>query len=131
MNLRLFMSLVGMSFLWVGSQIPLYLFGSVIPLIYSEIGGAAGAYVWLIIGYMIPLAAVCPFVGALSDLFGRRLVAVTGQLLLIIGPIVLCTAKGGGRGLNVGVGMLVVATRSDSLTDISQAAWSCQVLELA
>ena len=59
MHFRLFLALVAMSFLWVGSQIPLYLFGSVLPLIYSDIGGA-DRYVWAVIGYLIPVAALCP-----------------------------------------------------------------------
>ena len=80
-----------MSFLWVGSQIPLYLYGSVLPLIYSDIGGV-DRYPWFVIGYLIPNAALCPFVGALSDLFGRRIVAIVGQILLIVGPIVTATA---------------------------------------
>lgn len=92
MTWRLFISLVAMSFLWVGSQIPLYLFGSVLPLIYGEIGGGDGRYLWMVIGYLIPISALCPFVGALSDLFGRRLVAAFGQVLLMIGPIVVSTS---------------------------------------
>lgn len=86
------MALTAMSFLWVGSQIPLYLFGSVLPIIYSDIGGA-DRYPWFVIGYLIPNAALCPFVGALSDMFGRRFVGITGQLLLILGPIVTTTAN--------------------------------------
>lgn len=89
-----------MSFLWVGSQIPLYLFGSIVPLIYSDIGGY-DRYIWLIIGYLIPNAALCPFVGALSDMFGRRSVAICGQLLLILGPVVTATAKE----MNIAIGM--------------------------
>ena len=89
-----------MSFLWVGSQIPLYLFGSVIPLIYSDIGGY-DRYIWLVIGYLIPNAALCPFVGALSDMFGRRSVAMCGQVLLILGPVVTATAKE----MNIAIGM--------------------------
>ncbi|BCS19854.1 uncharacterized protein APUU_20286S [Aspergillus puulaauensis] len=92
MSWKLFLPLVTMSFLWVGSQIPLYLFGSVIPLIYSDIGGY-DRYIWLVIGYLIPNAALCPFVGALSDMFGRRSVAICGQTLLILGPVVTATAK--------------------------------------
>ena len=89
---KIFLALLAMSFLWVGSQIPLYLFGSILPLIYSDIGGA-DRYVWMVIGYLIPCAGLCPFVGALSDMFGRRNVGLTGQLLLILGPIVTSTAK--------------------------------------
>lgn len=85
------MSLTAMAFLWVGSQIPLYLFGSVLAVIYSDIGGA-DRWTWFVIGYLIPNAAICPFVGALSDLFGPRGVAVVGQLFLIIGPVVTSVA---------------------------------------
>jgi Fungal trichothecene efflux pump (TRI12) len=92
MNMQLFLSLTAMAFLWVGSQIPLYLFGSVLPRIYSDIGGV-DRYVWFVIGYLIPNAALCPFVGALSDMFGRRYVAIFSQLMLIVGPIITATAQ--------------------------------------
>ena len=98
--MRLFLSLTAMSFLWVGSQIPLYLFGSVLPRIYQDIGGV-DRYVWFVIGYLIPNAALCPFVGALSDLFGRRMVAVAGQICLILGPIVTATANT----MNIAIGI--------------------------
>lgn len=99
MNARLFMTLLCMSFLWIGSQIPLYLFGSVLPLIYQDIGGV-DRYVWFVIGYLIPNAALCPFVGALSDLFGRQKVAIVGQVALIIGPIITATA----HSMNIAIG---------------------------
>ena len=92
MSLSLFTSLTAMSFLWVGSQIPLYMFGSVLPLIYNDIGGYY-IYLWLVIGYLVPNAALCPFVGALSDLVGRKPVAAVGQGLLVLGPVVTATAK--------------------------------------
>ena len=97
---RLFGALMAMSFLWVGSQIPLYLFGGVLPDLYGEIGGY-DRWVWLIIAYLIPDAALCPFVGALSDLFGRKPVAMMGQVFLIVGPIVTATAKQ----MNVAIGV--------------------------
>jgi len=91
MNARLFMTLASMSFLWVGSQIPLYLFGAVLPSIYKDIGGV-DRWVWFVIGYLIPNAALCPFVGALSDIYGRQKVAIFGQVMLIMGPIITSTA---------------------------------------
>lgn len=99
MNAKLFMTLTCMSFLWIGSQIPLYLFGSVLPIIYQDIGGV-DRYTWFVIGYLIPNAALCPFVGALSDLFGRQKVAIVGQVALIIGPIITATA----HTMNVAIG---------------------------
>lgn len=41
---------------------------------------------------LLALAAVCPFVGALSDLFGRRYIAMAGAALIVIGMIVCSTA---------------------------------------
>lgn len=104
MNFRLFTSLVALSFLWVGSQIPLYIYGSVLPDIYGDIGGSTnGRWVWMVIGYLIPNAALCPFVGALSDLFGRKWVAVFGQVMLIIAPVVVSTS----HTINTAIGMLL------------------------
>ena len=99
MSWQFFMILTCMSFLWIGSQIPLYLFGSVLPTIYQDIGGV-DRYVWFVIGYLIPNAALCPFVGALSDLFGRQKVAIVGQVALILGPIITATANS----MNIAIG---------------------------
>ena len=71
-----------------------------ISAVYNDIGGY-DRYIWLIIGYLIPNAALCPFVGALSDLLGRKVVAAIGQVLLVIGPIVTVTANQ----MNVAIGM--------------------------
>lgn len=111
------MALVAMSFLWVGSQIPLYLFGSVLPTIYSDIGGV-DRYPWFVVGYLIPNAALCPFVGALSDMFGRRLVGIIGQLLLILGPIITATA----HSMNIAIGKSSMSSTVHFLTISSRAS---------
>jgi MFS family permease len=49
---------------------------------------------------LYPNAALCPFVGALSDLFGRRNVAIVGQVCLILGPIITATA----HTMNIAIG---------------------------
>ena len=54
--MRKFMIFVAMGFLWTGSQIPLYLFGGIIPYIEETIGGS-DRYVWIALGNLIPLAA--------------------------------------------------------------------------
>lgn len=41
---------------------------------------------------LLSLAAICPFVGAISDLIGRRYVAITGAAFLVLGNIVSSTA---------------------------------------
>lgn len=86
------MSLLAMAFLWTGSQIPIYLFGGIPPIIYADIGGL-DRWTWFVLGALIALAAVCPFVGSMSDLFGRRYVALAGATILIVGVIIMSTAK--------------------------------------
>jgi len=124
MNWKLFSSLVAMSFLWVGSQIPLYLFGSVLPDIYGEVGGANGRWVWMVIGYLIPNAALCPFVGALSDLFGRKYVAAFGQVVLVIGPVVVSTAKT----INVAIGGMVISGLGAGLNELISLAGTSEMV---
>ena len=85
------MSLIAMAFLWTGSQIPVYIFGGIPPLIYGDIGGT-DRWTWFVLANLLALAAVCPFVGSLSDLMGRRYVAIMGAVLIIVGVTVASTA---------------------------------------
>ncbi len=90
--MKFWLAFFALSFSWTGSQIPLYLFGGIPPEIYSDIGGV-DRWIWMVVGYLIAFAAICPFTGALSDLLGRRYVAVLGFILIIIGMIVCSTAS--------------------------------------
>lgn len=85
------MALVSQAFLWTGSQIPVYLFGGVPPYIYADIGGH-DRWTWFVLANLLSLAAVCPFVGSLSDMFGRRYVALSGASFIVLGMIVCSTA---------------------------------------
>ncbi|KAG0651668.1 Trichothecene efflux pump TRI12 [Hyphodiscus hymeniophilus] len=91
MTIHRFMSLVAMAFLWTGSQIPVYLFGGIPPYIYADLGGT-DRWVWFVLANLLALAAVCPFVGAMSDLWGRRYVALAGASFIVLGMIVCSTA---------------------------------------
>ncbi|KAJ6786844.1 hypothetical protein PWT90_10660 [Aphanocladium album] len=125
MNLHLFTSLVALSFLWVGSQIPLFIYGSVLPDIYGDIGGSTnGRWVWMVIGYLIPNAALCPFVGALSDLFGRKWVAAFGQVLLIIAPVVVSTA----HAINTAIAGMVIAGLGAGLNELIALAGTSELV---
>jgi MFS family permease len=92
MTFRRICALIAMAFLWTGSQIPVYIFGGIPPYIYADIGGV-DRWIWFVLAYLLALAAVCPFVGSLSDLFGRRYIALFGSLLLIIAMCIASTAK--------------------------------------
>jgi MFS family permease len=107
MTFKKIMALIAMAFLWTGSQIPLYLYGGIPPYsktvcprlldfadritVYGELGGV-DRWTWFVLGNLFALGAMCPFVGSLSDLFGRRYVALFGASLLILGNIVTSTA---------------------------------------
>ncbi|KAN0076264.1 Major facilitator superfamily domain containing protein [Elaphomyces granulatus] len=92
MTFRRFMSFIALSMLLSGSQIPLYLFAGIAPYVYSDIGGT-DIYVWFAVANLLALAAICPFVGYLSDLLGRRYVAIAGSSLICAGAAVSSTAK--------------------------------------
>ena len=66
--------------------------GGIPPYIYADIGGT-DRWIWFVLAYLISLAGVCPFVGSLSDLIGRRYVSLMGSGLILIGVIVSSTAK--------------------------------------
>ncbi|PVH97455.1 MFS general substrate transporter [Periconia macrospinosa] len=91
MTFRRIMSLIAMAFLWTGSQIPVYLFGGIPPYVYGDIGGA-DRWIWFVLANLLSLAAICPFVGSISDIVGRRWVAIIGAGFLILGMIVCSTA---------------------------------------
>ena len=64
---------------------------------------------------MLALAGICPFVGSLSDLLGRRYVAILGAVLVCLGLIVSSTANtmntfiGGMAISGAGAGLLFLA----------------------
>ncbi len=47
---------------------------------------------WFITANLLATAAISPFVGALSDLMGRRYVAIIGNVTIIVGQIICGTA---------------------------------------
>jgi MFS family permease len=103
--------------------------GGVPPYIYGDIGGV-DRWVWFVLANLLALAAVCPFVGALSDLLGRRYVALIGASFIVLGMIVCSTA----HTMNIFICKLLrnlqLAHSEPMLTKL-QAAWLWQELVLA
>ncbi|KAJ8067348.1 hypothetical protein OCU04_004701 [Sclerotinia nivalis] len=117
MSFRRFMSLVAMAFLWTGSQIPVYIFGAIPPYIYSDLGGT-DRWIWFVLANLLALAGVCPFVGSLSDLLGRRYVALLGAVFVAIGMIVCSTAQT----MNTFIGGMAIAGIGAGINELTALA---------
>ncbi|RKL39897.1 hypothetical protein BFJ72_g6626 [Fusarium proliferatum] len=126
MTKRRFMALVSQAFLWTGSQIPVYLFGGVPPYIYADIGGH-DRWTWFVIANLLSLAAVCPFVGSLSDMFGRRYVALSGASFIVLGMIVCSTA----HNMNVFIGGMVLAGVGAGINELTALAATSEMAPTA
>ncbi|KAK8212787.1 hypothetical protein M8818_002952 [Zalaria obscura] len=117
MTFKRIMSLIAMAFLWTASQIPVYLFGGVPPYIYADIGGT-DRWIWFVLANLLSLAAVCPFVGSLSDLMGRRYVALLGAAFIILGMIISSTA----HTMNVFIGGMTFAGVGAGINELTALA---------
>ncbi|KAI5293807.1 hypothetical protein KEM52_005184 [Ascosphaera acerosa] len=87
------------------------------PDIYGDIGGA-DRYIWFVIGHLVSIAAVCPFVGNMSDLMGRRYLALVGAVFCIVGMIVCATANV----MNVFIGGMVIAGVGAGINELTALA---------
>ncbi|OJJ43101.1 hypothetical protein ASPZODRAFT_74978 [Penicilliopsis zonata CBS 506.65] len=117
MTFHRFMGFTAMAFLWTGSQIPVYLFGGIPPYIYQDIGGA-DRWIWFVLANLLSLAGVCPFVGSVSDLIGRRYVAIIGASLICLGMIVCGTA----HTMNVFIGGMAIAGAGAGVNELTALA---------
>lgn len=89
---KTFIACLAISFLWTGSQIPLYMLLACIDYTLEDVGGAK-IQIWFILGPLTALAATAPIAGSISDVFGRRWTILVGSVLLIAGLIIHGTPK--------------------------------------
>lgn len=76
---------------YVGAQEILYFTGGALTYIGFDIGTTLPN--WLLTANTLAVTAICPFVGYLTDMLGRRWISVFGSLLLVISCIVLGVTK--------------------------------------
>lgn len=91
--------------------------GGIPVYIYRDIGGL-DRWVWFILAYLLCLAAVCPFVGSISDLIGRRYVALVGSLMLVVAMVVCSTAKA----MNTFIGGMSIAGVGAGICELTALA---------
>ena len=85
--------------------------------------GGVDRWTWFILGNLFALGAVCPFVGSLSDLFGRRYVALFGASLLILGNIVTSTT----HSMNTFIGGMAIAGAGAGINELTALAVTAEL----
>ncbi|CCC08826.1 unnamed protein product [Sordaria macrospora k-hell] len=92
LSVRKVLALAALACCWTNAQAPLYLFAAVPVFIYRDLGGV-DHWVWFITAHLLATAAISPFVGRFSDVFGRRWVALAGSSLIVVGQIMCGVAE--------------------------------------
>jgi MFS family permease len=80
------------------------------------------SWIWFVLANLLALAGVCPFVGSLSDLIGRRYVALIGAVFIMVGMVVCSTA----HTMNVFIGRLSPSdpdAKANALNRRHDAGW--------
>lgn len=126
MTIHRLMSLIAMAFLWTASQIPVYLFGGIPPIIYGDIGGS-DRWVWFVLANLLGLAGICPFVGAISDLIGRRYIAMVGASFIVLGMIVSSTA----HSMNIFIAGMALAGVGAGINELTALAATAELAPTA
>jgi MFS family permease len=103
-----------------------YLFGAVPPYIYGDIGGT-DRWIWFVLANLLSLAAICPFVGSISDLIGRRYVAIIGAIFVCIGMIICSTA----HEMNIFIGGMVFAGIGAGINELTSLAVTSELAPTA
>ena len=109
---------------YVGSQMILYFVSPALNFIAITL--KTDIPNWLLTANTLAVTAICPFVGYLTDLLGRRWVCMFGALCLIIGSIVLATAKN----LGAGCAAMAVAGIGAGICELTALAGYVICLEL-
>ncbi|WP_337103719.1 MDR family MFS transporter [Paenibacillus sp. YIM B09110] len=105
--------------------------GTAMPTIILEMGGLE-LMAWVTTAYMLTSTTIVPIAGKLSDLFGRKIVYVSGLLIFIIGSalcgvagnieqlIIYRAIQGLGGGIMMPMAMIIVG---DLFTGKQRAKW--------
>ena len=126
-------AIAALCIVYVGSQILLYFVSAGLTYISLDLNTSIGN--WMLTANTLAVAATCPFVGYLTDMLGRRWVCVFGTVCLIIGSIVMGTAKSLGAAIaaqtigGLGAGICEL-TAIAGVAEISPQRWRGVTLSL-
>jgi MFS family permease len=84
-------AIASLCIVYVGAQAVLYMTGGALSYIGESIGTKYPN--WLLTANTLAVTAIVPFVGYITDLLGRRYVAIAGSVFLIIASVVQAASK--------------------------------------
>ena len=102
--------------IYVGSQMILYFVSAGLTYIKLDLKAMIGN--WMLTANTLAVAAVCPFVGYLTNLLGRKWVCCFGTVCLITGSIVMATANA----LNGAVAAMAIAGIGAGICELTAVA---------
>lgn len=111
--------------IYVGSQIILYFTSSALTSISQSLGTTVGN--WMLTANTLAVAAICPFVGYITDLMGRRSIALLGTLLLLIA----CTLQATAHSLAQAIAAQAIGGMGAGMAELVALAGSVHMLLLA
>ncbi|KAI5358326.1 putative major facilitator transporter Str1/Tri12, major facilitator superfamily [Septoria linicola] len=126
-------AVLSLCIVYVGSQIILYFTSSALAAISQSLGTTLGN--WMLTANTLAVAAICPFVGYITDLMGRRNIALIGTLFLLISCAVQATADSLGQAIaaqaigGMGAGMAELVALA-GVAEITPARWRGVTLSL-
>ncbi|KAK3331028.1 putative efflux pump protein [Apodospora peruviana] len=123
---RRLLAFTALAFMWSAAQAPLFLFAGAPVYIYKELGGV-DHWVWLASANLLATAAISPFVGTLSDIFGRRYVAISGSVFLVIGAIVSGTA----HKMDVFIGGMALSGIGTGINELTALAGTAEIVPVS
>ncbi|OQU96911.1 hypothetical protein CLAIMM_02926 [Cladophialophora immunda] len=127
---RQILATLSLSFLYCGSQLPLYFVSASLSFIVEQVGGA-DIDSWLPQSYALAFASLAPFSGYLQDVFGRRYISLTGGVVLCIGLILIGTTRTMAQGIvgctisgvGAAIGELTALAGTSELVPVRKRGW--------
>ncbi|KAK6369656.1 hypothetical protein LTS17_009562 [Exophiala oligosperma] len=119
-----------LSFLYCGSQLPLYFVSASLSWIVEQVGDK-DIESWLPQSYALAFASLAPFSGYLQDVFGRRYISLTGGVVLCVGLILIGTTRTMAQGIvgctvsgvGAAIGELTALAGTSELVPVRKRGW--------
>ncbi|OQV00814.1 hypothetical protein CLAIMM_06262 [Cladophialophora immunda] len=118
---RTIFATIGLAGLYVGSQLPSQMVGGALGYVSADIHTSFAS--WLITANTLAYAAVCPFVGYVTDLVGRRWIVLAGGVSIVVGSIVIATTHTFGQA----VAGMAIAGAGGGICELSALAGIAEI----